>query len=112
RPRAREAHRFGEPSRVLADFVAATARFHAEHFHARILEKCVKKPDRIGTAADARNEQIGEPALGFKNLAARLFANDFMEIAHHLRIGMSAENRSEEVMCGTHVGEDRKSTRL
>ena len=87
-----------KPRRVLFGLDAASARFHADHLHGRVVEKRIKQADGVGAAADAREQQVGQTLFLFQNLRARLVADDALEIPHHHRIRMRAIGRAEDVM--------------
>src|ERR1700683_563410 len=77
---------------MLAQRFSAAASLHAEHFHLRVTEKCVKQSNGIRSAADARKQMIGEPSFHAQNLFASFFADNFLKIAHNLRVRVSTEN--------------------
>ena len=57
----------------------------------------MEQPHRVGAAADAGDQRIGQPAFGLLHLLAGLVADDRLEIAHHRRIGMRAGDRADHV---------------
>jgi hypothetical protein len=48
--------------------------FHADHADIGIIEERVEQADGVGTAADRRDQQIGQAAFTLENLGARLDA--------------------------------------
>ncbi len=81
------------------------ARLHADHLHGFVLEERIEQAHRIGAAADAGDEQVGQALFLFQDLPAGFVADDALEIAHHQRIGMRAIDRAEDVMRGADVGD-------
>lgn len=73
---------------------ALAARLHADHPHRGIFEEGIEQSDGIRTPAHAGHEQVGQAALLFLNLPARLIADDPLKIPHHERIGMRPRRRS------------------
>ena len=76
---------------------AVARRFDAEHLHARIIEERVEQPQRIGTAADAGDQQVGQAAGAVEHLRARFLADHALEVAHHLGVGMRAGRGADDV---------------
>ena len=89
--------------RVSAAANSFAARFHADHAHRRVVEKRMKKTDRVAPAADAGDEHIRQTLFAFQNLPARFDPDHAMKIAHHHRIRMRAERGAEDVMRRAHV---------
>ena len=50
--------------------IPSPARFHSDHFDRAISKKGIKQTDRVGPAADARNEQIGQ-TFSFSSICRR-----------------------------------------
>ena len=87
-----------------AGYSAAT-RFHADQIHRCIRLESVEEPDGVAAAAHASDAQVRQAARSLQNLAAGFNANDALEIAHHARVRMRPQGRSEHVMRGPHVGD-------
>ena len=88
---------------MLAESFAAASGFDADHFYCGVAEKSVEKANGVRSAANARDEMIGQTLFGEENLLARFFADDLLKIADHLRIRMRAKNRAEKIMGGADV---------
>ena len=88
---------------MFAQHVPASARFHAQHFHACISQKCVEQPDGVRAAADAGHQQIRQAAFAFQNLRRASSPITFENRAPS-GIGMRAQHRAEQIMRGAHVG--------
>ena len=58
----------------------------------------MEEPDRVAAAANAGDKQVGETLLALEDLAARLDADDAVEIAHHHRIRVRPEGTAEDVV--------------
>src|ERR1700730_3299146 len=68
------------------------AAFDADHSHILILKEWVKETDCVAAAAHAGDQQIRQSFFALENLAARLNANDALEVAHHHRVRVRAED--------------------
>src|SRR5690242_8746518 len=77
-----------ESRSVLAQLVAAAARFDTDHPHRLVVQKRMKQADRVRAAADARDEHVRQPAFLFEDLHARFAADDALKITHHEGIRM------------------------
>src|SRR5215469_7258889 len=69
---------------------APAAGFDANHPHARIPEKWVKKTNGVTSATNARHQQIGQPLFLLENLPAGLFTDYPVQIPNHHRVGVRA----------------------
>src|SRR5712692_1793606 len=65
----------------------------------------MEQADRVRPAAHAGEKEVRQAAFGFEDLGASLAPDDGLKIAHHLRIGMRAEHRAEQVVRGADVGD-------
>ena len=83
---------------MFADGVAASAGFHAHQRDGAIGQERVEDPDGVGAAAHAGEDGVRQAAFGFQDLAARLFADDFVKIAHHHRIRVRAQHGAQQVI--------------
>src|SRR5215472_6674074 len=77
----------------------AAASFNANHPNAWIPEKRVEKTDGVTSATNTRHQQIGQSLFLLENLAARLFADNPVQIPNHHRVGVRAIGCSEQIMC-------------
>ena len=78
-------------------------RFDAVNGDRRLIEERMEQTDGVRAAADARDQEIGQPALALHQLRARLFADHGLKIAHHRRIRMRARGRADDVERVMHV---------
>ena len=62
----------GQARRMFAAFDAVAAGLDADKPHRRIIEERMEQPHRIGTATDAGDRHIRQPALGFAQLQLSL----------------------------------------
>ena len=60
--------------------------------------------DGVGAAADAGDDRVGQAAFHLHDLLARLVADHRLEVAHHLRIGVRAGGRADQVVRVLDVG--------
>src|SRR5690349_16253821 len=84
-----------EPSRMVSQPVAATARFHAHQSNRRLAYKWIENPDRITSTSHACNDRIRKPSNLFQRLRSRFLTNHLVKIAHHHRVRMRAQCRAE-----------------
>ena len=64
----------------------------------RVFEQRVEEPHRVRAAADAGDGDGRQPPLGLEELVARLGADHRLEVAHHHRVGVRADDRAEQVV--------------
>ncbi len=81
-----------------------SARLDAVDLDVLVVEEWVKETDGVRAATDAGDEGIGQFAFGLHDLLAHLTADDRLEVAHHLRIGMRARRRADDVVGVADVG--------
>ena len=84
--------------RVARGVDAVAGRLDAVELDALVVEERVEHADRVGAAADARDDGVGQPADLVEQLRARLFADDLLEVAHHRGERMRAGGGSEDVV--------------
>ena len=96
---------------VLAGGLAAPQRLDADQLD-RVVEEGREDADRVGAAADAGLDHVGEVAGHLLELLARLDADDALEVAHHEREGMRADHRADAVDGVLVVGEIRLEGRV
>ncbi len=68
---------------MFAGLHALAARLDADEAYPLVVEERMEQAHRIGAAADARHQRVGQAALGLHHLHAGLVADDALEIAHH-----------------------------
>ena len=79
-------------ARAVQDAAAAGAearragRLDADEAHVGVVDEGVEGADRVRAAADARDDDLGQPALGGEELLARLVADHALEVAHELGV--------------------------
>ena len=83
---------------VFAMLDSVATRLDAHHLDALVIEEGMEEPDRVAAAANAGDKQVGETLLALEDLAARLDADDAVEIAHHHRIRVRPEGTAEDVV--------------
>ena len=83
---------------MLAGLDAVARRLDADDRDRRIVEEGMEQADRVGAAADAGDERVGQPALGLHASAPRVSSPiTRLEVAHHRRIGVRAGRRADAV---------------
>ena len=84
---------------VLARSRARARRLRRRRDSASVSRKPAKVPDRVRTAADARDHEVGVVAAEDRAaLLARLVADDALELAHHPRVRVRADDRADAVV--------------
>src|SRR5918996_716818 len=73
-------------------------RLDAEQAHVLVREEAGEDPDRVRAAADAGDHGVRQAALGGQDLLARLAADDGLEVAHDLRVGVRADAGADQVV--------------
>ena len=76
----------------------------AQQFDARVIDESRERADRVGTAAHAGHDDVGQTPLGGQQLGARLVADHALKVSHELREGVRASGRSEDVVGRLDVG--------
>src|SRR4051812_11444135 len=87
-----------ERSRMITASKAASRGFNTDHAYGAILHERMKEPHRVGSAADARQQNLRQTSFNLQNLFARFPADHGLEISDHRGIGMRADDRSDDVM--------------
>ena len=95
----------GEAGGVAARRDRLAAGFDANQPHARVVEESVEDPDGVAAAADAGDDDVGQPSRLVENLRARLASDHRLELAHHQRVRMRAERRAKQVVRVRDVGD-------
>ena len=83
---------------------AVAGRLETDQAHARIVDERVEDADRVGPAADAGGDRVGQPARLVQDLRARLQSDDALEITDHRRERMRAGSGAEAVVRVVGVG--------
>ena len=95
----------GDRRRVPAGVHAVAAGLEADQPHALVGDEGGEDADRVGAAADARQDGVGQPALALEQLLARLVADDPLEVADHGRERVRAGDGAEDVVRRLDVGD-------
>src|SRR6202158_3567948 len=90
--------------RILAQSRASAAGLDTDDVDAAIAEKGVKQADRIGTAADAGEERIGQRTGALEDLRTCLASDDRLQLANDVRIGMAADRRTQQIISAGRIG--------
>ena len=77
---------------------ALAARLHADQPDVRIVEEGNEKPDGVGAAANAGDGVAGQGSRRLQHLLARLAADHRLEVAHHHRVGVRADDAADDVV--------------
>src|SRR5580692_11850078 len=77
---------------MFSECSAPSTGFDADQTDVFIRDEFVESANGVRSAANAGDDCVGQAALFLENLRPRFFADDAMEITHHLRVGMSAEH--------------------
>src|SRR5437016_13825356 len=91
-------------SRVFPQTRAPPPGLDSDELHSLVLDKFVKDADGIRSAADARDDRLGQFAFRLKNLRARLPPDDFVKVPHHGGIRMGAEHAAQKIVCRAYIG--------
>ena len=82
---------------VPAGLDALAAGLEAVDPDVAVVEERGEQPDRVGAAADAGRDRVGEPAGQLEALGARLVADPAGEVADHARERVRAGGGAEQV---------------
>lgn len=80
----------------MAECAAFAEGFHAVEFDG-IVEKTGEDAHRVAAAADAGGDDVRQVSRHFQDLFARLDADDVLEIPHHHRERMWADDRADAI---------------
>ena len=83
---------------VVAGLVAAAAGLDADQLDAVIADERIEHAGRVAAAADAGDDDIGQPADLLEALLSRLAADDRLEIADHDRKRMRPDDAADDVV--------------
>ncbi|EYT80561.1 hypothetical protein CF54_24780 [Streptomyces sp. Tu 6176] len=95
----------GQGRRVLAALHAVPGRLAADQTDAGVGDEGVEEADGVGAAADTRDGGVGQPSGALQELAARLDADDPVEVADHGREGVRSGDGAEQVVGAVDVGD-------
>ena len=73
-------------------------RLDADEPDPRIVDEPGEHPDRVGAAADARDDRLGQRPFRLEQLLARLAPDHRLQLAHDLRVGGRADARADHVV--------------
>mmetsp|Transcript_16910 Transcript_16910/g.33079 ORF Transcript_16910/g.33079 Transcript_16910/m.33079 type:complete len:488 (-) Transcript_16910:324-1787(-) len=93
-----------ERRRVPLGVHAVAAGLDAHQRNLLVRDEGVEHADGVGSAADARDDRVGQPANLLEHLRTRLLADDGLEVAHDGGEGVGPDGRSDEVVRGGDVG--------
>lgn len=82
---------------VLTGLDTKSGCLHADQFHFRIVDEVREHTDGVGTAADAGHNDIRKLSFLLQELAASLTADNTLEFLYHLRVGMRAYGRTDDI---------------
>ena len=88
---------------VLAARDPAPGCFHTDQADAGLADERVEDPHRVRATADARGDDVGEPALPLEDLRARLFADHLLELTDEQRERMWPNDGADHVVRGLDV---------
>src|SRR5437016_5287915 len=90
---------------MLSQIGTTPAGFNSNQLHLLVGKEFIEDPHRIRASSDTSNHSIREPACLLQDLLASFTADAAMKIAHHYRVWVSSEDRSEQVMRGANIGD-------
>ena len=99
-----------EPRGVLPRLQAPPSGFDAHQGHRFVADERGEDSGRVGAAADARNHHVGQALRRPLELGQGLATDHRLEIANHHRIGVGAEDRTEDVVRGADIGHPVRTT--
>ena len=79
-------------------------RLDADQPHVGIREERREDADRVRSAADARHDRMGQPAVALQHLRSAFAADHRLEISHHPRERIGTDDGADDVVCGRDVG--------
>ena len=90
---------------VAAGFDAVAAGLEAVDLDRGIVQEAVEDADRVGAAADAGADGVGQAAGLLQDLGAGLLADDLVEVADHGRERVRPGGGAQQVVRVVHVGD-------
>eukprot|EP00960_Hanusia_phi_P039008 753688-Hanusia_phi.AAC.1 len=79
-------------------------RAYSEDLDRFVLNEGMEETDGVGSASDAGDNGVREPADLLQHLSTRLLADDRLEVADDGGEGMGADGGADDVVCVPHVG--------
>src|SRR5207248_9389546 len=79
------------------------AGLDADEPHAGVVDERAEDPDRVGAAADAGDDDIGEAAEERAGLLLRLAPDHRLEVSDHGRVRVRPDRGAEQVVRGADV---------
>src|SRR5437660_6346912 len=83
---------------MLSQIGTAPTGFNSNQLHLLVGKEFIDDPHRIRASSHAGNYSVREPACLLQDLLAGFTADAAMKIANHYRIGVSSEDRPEQVV--------------
>src|SRR5262249_10254559 len=83
---------------VFAYFGAAAAGFDADQLDVRLADEGIEHASRVAAAADAGDDDVGQPADLLAALLFRFLADDRLKIAYHHRTRVRPDDAADDVM--------------
>ena len=78
--------------------LAAPAASTPDQAHVGVVDEAREDADRVRAAADARDDDLGQPPLGLEHLRARLAPDHRLQLAHDLGVRRRAHARADQVV--------------
>ena len=97
------AHPVHHPGHTAADRSAA-GRFDTDESSAGLVDEPAEDPHRVRATSDARHHDVGHRTGHVGDLDPGLIADDRLELAHHVRVRVRADDRPEAEVRVGHVG--------
>src|SRR6202140_2107598 len=91
--------------RIVSKSRATAAGLDTDDCDTAIAEKSVKQADRIGAAADAGDDRIGQRTAVLEQLATGLASDDRLQLANDVGVGMTADRRTQQVIGTGRIGD-------
>ena len=82
-----------------------TARFDADAGGLFFFQEVGEDAHGVGAAADAGDDVVGQPILGFEDLGFGFVADDGLKVAHHHRVGVGPRDGADDVEGVAGVGD-------
>ncbi|CEG09100.1 hypothetical protein BN961_02521 [Afipia felis] len=87
----------GYGRRMHPTFEPITGGLNAIHFNRRLIKKGMKQANRIGAAANTRDQRIRKTTFRFQHLRAGFSSNDALKISNHHGIWMRPSHSADAV---------------
>jgi len=89
---------------VVAQPPAAPPSFGADELHSGLRHEGVEDAYGVAAAAHAGQHRVGQAPLGLQDLAAGLFTDHRLELAHHGGVGMRPQRAAQQVVGVVDIG--------